>query len=44
MGKGTDVGYLLQLLRGADDALELIEEPAVDLRQCVDLFDTVAST
>ena len=37
-----DSGYFAEALGGADDALELVEEPAVDLRQHMDLLDSIS--
>ena len=37
-----DSGYFAEALGGADDALELVEEPAVDLRQRMDLLDSIS--
>ena len=37
-----DSGYFAEALGGADDTLELVEEPAVDLRQRMDLLDSVS--
>ena len=35
-------GYFAEALGGADDTLELVEEPAVDLRQRMDLLDSIS--
>ena len=35
-------GYFAEALGGADDTLELVEEPAVDLRQRMDLLDGIS--
>ena len=37
-----DSGYFAEALGGADDALELVEEPAVDLCQCMDLLNSIS--
>ena len=37
-----DNDYFAEALGGADDALELVEEPAVDLRQYMDLLDSIS--
>ena len=37
-----DSSYFAEALGGADDALELVEEPAVDLRQRMDLLDSIS--
>ena len=37
-----DSGYFAEALGGADDALELVEEPAVDLRQRMDLLNSIS--
>ena len=37
-----DSSYFTEALGGADDTLELVEEPAVDLRQRMDLLDGIS--